>query len=216
MAHDRLDRTKFTPVSFHEVIFGVVAYQIVRSDVLEGSVLVSSPRKRKRSDGAAKKMTPSSTQDRLESFMDKLSMWQLVPGLENQLERGKTDTDKRKDERDWMQVFCEDLVELQYASHIYIICITFDSSNSPCRFKSKLPDLCNLLCSKVFRNSPFSDSFSRASSGSPSPLFHSGDQGPHCTKKKYASSSTHPSPFAYVQSQYTSPALLHIHSSQSP
>ena len=42
--------------------------------------------------------------------MDKLSMWQLVHGLES---KGQTSTDGKKGDRDWMQIFCEDLVEPQ-------------------------------------------------------------------------------------------------------
>ncbi|THU98837.1 hypothetical protein K435DRAFT_837946 [Dendrothele bispora CBS 962.96] len=38
MAEDRLDRTKFFPIVFHQVIFGDAAYNIIRFDVLEGWV----------------------------------------------------------------------------------------------------------------------------------------------------------------------------------
>lgn len=38
LSEDRLDRTKFLPVSFHEVVFGNAAYQIIEFDVLEGWV----------------------------------------------------------------------------------------------------------------------------------------------------------------------------------
>ncbi|KAL1715115.1 hypothetical protein EV715DRAFT_208119 [Schizophyllum commune] len=74
----------------------------------------------------------------LEAFMDKLSMWQLVRGLEDG-RRGEVQSMPagQDDERDWMQVFYEDVVEPL--------------------FKSTLPDLCALLRSKVFPHSPFSD-----------------------------------------------------------
>lgn len=49
-----------------------------------------------------------SIEDRLEAFMDKLSMWQLV----NKLDAAVSDVNK--DKRDWMQIFCEDVVESQY------------------------------------------------------------------------------------------------------
>lgn len=76
---------------------------------------------------------PSSI-ERLESFMDKLSMWQLV-SLTN---TSRTEiTSVHNNERDWMQNFCEDIVEPL--------------------FKSKLPDQCALLRSKLFPSSPFSD-----------------------------------------------------------
>ncbi|KAG1742001.1 hypothetical protein EDB19DRAFT_1907773 [Suillus lakei] len=78
-------------------------------------------------------ITPSSI-ERLESFMDKLSMWQLV-SLMN-ISRTETTT-RHKNERDWMQKFCEDVVEPL--------------------FKSKLSEQCALLRSKLFPNSPFSD-----------------------------------------------------------
>ncbi|KAJ7634960.1 hypothetical protein FB45DRAFT_478351 [Roridomyces roridus] len=74
---------------------------------------------------------PASLEDRLEAFMDKLSTWQLAKSLEEGLLH-------RSRDRDWMQVFCEDVVEP--------------------RFKATLPDQVELLRSKVFPHSPFSDS----------------------------------------------------------
>ncbi|KAJ7596572.1 hypothetical protein C8J56DRAFT_850021 [Mycena floridula] len=38
LAEDRLDRTKFLPIAFHEVIFGDTEYRIIDFDVLEGWV----------------------------------------------------------------------------------------------------------------------------------------------------------------------------------
>ncbi|KAJ6608860.1 hypothetical protein B0H10DRAFT_2166482 [Mycena sp. CBHHK59/15] len=38
LTEERLDRTKFNPVEFHEVFFGDAAYQVVKFDVLEGWV----------------------------------------------------------------------------------------------------------------------------------------------------------------------------------
>ncbi|KAG1821058.1 uncharacterized protein BJ212DRAFT_1426765 [Suillus subaureus] len=76
---------------------------------------------------------PSSI-ERLESFMDKLSTWQLV----SLMTTSHTEiTTRNKNERDWMQKFCEDVVEPL--------------------FKSKLPEQCTLLRSKLFPSSPFSD-----------------------------------------------------------
>lgn len=65
---------------------------------------LSSVKRRKR---PRKKTTSIPTpEDRLEAFMDKLSMWQLMGGL---------DTDevvmKNKDELDWIQSFCQNVVE---------------------------------------------------------------------------------------------------------
>ncbi|KAG6380196.1 hypothetical protein JVT61DRAFT_8287 [Boletus reticuloceps] len=82
--------------------------------------------KKKRQKERAKYIVPS-THERLESFMDKLSMWQLVINM--------TDLNKDKDKRDWMQAFCENVVERQ--------------------FKSTLPDTCALLRRKLFPHSPF-------------------------------------------------------------
>ncbi|KAF7354841.1 hypothetical protein MSAN_01398500 [Mycena sanguinolenta] len=89
---------------------------------------VSSPSKKRRKIGEPR---APSLEDRLEAFMDKLSMWQLV----NTLDQGML---HRKEDRDWMQVFCEDVVEP--------------------RFGGSLPAQIELLRSKIFPHSPFSDS----------------------------------------------------------
>ncbi|KAL1758874.1 hypothetical protein FB107DRAFT_206283 [Schizophyllum commune] len=112
----------------------------------------SSPRKRRRKSPEPAPLAPEVY---LEAFMDKLSMWQLVRGLEDG-RRGEVQSmpaglrakpnkggvagngkARQDDERDWMQVFCEDVVEPL--------------------FRSTLPELCALLRSKVFPHSPFSD-----------------------------------------------------------
>ena len=83
-------------------------------------------RKRKRKDRArppAREPPLPPLAERLESYMDKLATWQLMQGVDGALGRragaepprnglaqrkgGATD----KDERDWMQAFCEDVVE---------------------------------------------------------------------------------------------------------
>ncbi|THV08179.1 hypothetical protein K435DRAFT_847070 [Dendrothele bispora CBS 962.96] len=89
--------------------------------------------KRQKKNVVPKPPAPSlNTEDHLERLMDKLSMWQLMGDLD------PTGTTKRKkDELDWMQLFCRNVVEPQ--------------------FKSTLPELCSLLRTKVFPNSPFSD-----------------------------------------------------------
>jgi hypothetical protein len=75
----------------------------------------TSPRiKRRLPDLTTQKVEAQSTRDRLESFMDKLSMWQLMHGLEVGLNSPKAQNKVKKDERDWMQIFCEELVEKQY------------------------------------------------------------------------------------------------------
>ncbi|KAF9556485.1 hypothetical protein CPC08DRAFT_669781 [Agrocybe pediades] len=82
-----------------------------------------------------------SVEDRLEAFMDKLSMRQLVSSLDRTAPSMPTNTsnseEKEKDERDWIQIFAEDIVDKS--------------------FKSTLPELCKLFHSKVFPSSPFSD-----------------------------------------------------------
>ncbi|KAI9460648.1 hypothetical protein HD554DRAFT_2132718 [Boletus coccyginus] len=86
--------------------------------------------KKKRQKERAKVIIPSA-QERLESFMDKLSMWQLVINVND------ANKPADRDERDWMQAFCENVVERQ--------------------FKAILPDLCALLRRKLFPHSPFAD-----------------------------------------------------------
>lgn len=62
--------------------------------------------KKTRKKQRAKVIIPT-VQERLESFMDKLSMWQLVVNVND------SDKPTNKDERDWMQTFCETIVEPQ-------------------------------------------------------------------------------------------------------
>lgn len=97
--------------------------------------LDSSPRKRTKAHADVRAMqapvrAPSTPIYRLEAFMDKLSTWQLVGELEDV-------PDKRKEDRDWMQRFCEDVVEPL--------------------FKRSLPTECDMLRSKVFPVSAFFD-----------------------------------------------------------
>ncbi len=70
--------------------------------------LETSPRKRKRkgrtdTDEPANSLTP---EDILESFMDKLSAWQHVQNLEP--------VASTKDDLDWMQTFCQHVLEPQF------------------------------------------------------------------------------------------------------
>ncbi|KAJ7771961.1 hypothetical protein DFH07DRAFT_913719 [Mycena maculata] len=88
----------------------------------------SPSRKRRRLE---KDPLPASFEDRLEAFMDKLSTWQLLSTLDEGLLRQKGD-------RDWIQVFCEDVVEP--------------------RFGTTVAAQTTLLRSKIFPHSPFSDS----------------------------------------------------------
>ncbi|TFK38249.1 hypothetical protein BDQ12DRAFT_705609 [Crucibulum laeve] len=107
-----------------------------------------SPKKRKKLRKEPTIPTPS-VEQRLEAFMDKLSMWQLVSSVDQGSKPVVVKNGKIED-RDWMQIFCEDVVEPQ--------------------FKGQQPGLCALLRSKVFPSSPFSDDNSAGTiSRSPSP-----------------------------------------------
>ncbi|KAF7309434.1 hypothetical protein MIND_00314200 [Mycena indigotica] len=90
-----------------------------------------SPRKKRRKIGE-REPPPLSLEDRLEAFMDKLSMWQLMGTLDTGL-RQRHDTQ----DRDWMQTFCVEVVEP--------------------RFGTILANQISLLREKVFPHSPFSD-----------------------------------------------------------
>ena len=50
--------------------------------------------------------------------MDKLSMWQLMSGLELVSTKSNSISNSKEDGRDWMQVFCEEIVEPQWVSSI--------------------------------------------------------------------------------------------------
>lgn len=122
---------------------------------LPPSLSPSKIKKRKRR-GSSPVPPPMSMQDRLESFMDKMSMWQLMSSIDEEeakrAQGGRSDAkgkQKAVDERDWMQIFCEDVVEP--------------------KFRSSLPDFCDLLRSKVFQTSPFSDDSDSLLSPSPPP-----------------------------------------------
>ncbi|KAJ6485558.1 hypothetical protein C8R45DRAFT_997003 [Mycena sanguinolenta] len=126
---DRMER--------REVQVQILLYLLKLS--LPGLPDVPSPSKKRRKIGEP----PSpSFEDRLEAFMDKLSMWQLV----NTLDHGMLH--HRKENRDWMQVFCEDVVEP--------------------RFSATLPAQIELLRSKIFPHSPFSDSSDSENGGATS------------------------------------------------
>ncbi|KAF8649368.1 hypothetical protein AX16_005810 [Volvariella volvacea WC 439] len=66
-----------------------------------------SPKKRKRVPRQHQQDPENPIEDHLEAFMDKLSMWQLLGKLDAMASNAS------KDDRDWMQVFCEDIVEPQ-------------------------------------------------------------------------------------------------------
>ncbi|KAF9653575.1 hypothetical protein BDM02DRAFT_3257668 [Thelephora ganbajun] len=101
----------------------------------------ASPKKRKERN----KPSTLSLEDKLESLMDKLAMWQLLRSIDDH-GINASGSGKSEDNRDWMQIFCEEVVQETY---------------------SKLqPDMYELLRSKVFRHSLFSDD---TDSGTPPP-----------------------------------------------
>ncbi|KAG5634332.1 hypothetical protein H0H81_002369 [Sphagnurus paluster] len=111
-----------------------------------------SPKKRKR--GQPKEVKEKEEQEPpadecLEIFMDKMSMWQLMAGLENAAR--PLDTLATEKTRDWMQVFFEEVVKPQ--------------------FEKQLPDMCALMRSKLFPAfpSPSSCDTSPSSSRATSP-----------------------------------------------
>ncbi|KAI0668159.1 DNA replication regulator SLD3-domain-containing protein [Trametes maxima] len=82
-------------------------------------------------------------EERLESYMDKLAMWQLMRSVDSTLgHRAPAVSEsaahgKQKDGRDWMQAFYEDVVEPL--------------------FRDRLPELCALFRSKLFLDTAGSD-----------------------------------------------------------
>ncbi|KAH7906518.1 hypothetical protein BJ138DRAFT_1117498 [Hygrophoropsis aurantiaca] len=115
----------------------------------------SAAHKKRKIKKKAKTIIPSAT-ERLESFMDKLSMWQLLRSVDtdpairggggpgSQRNENNADGGRGKErEMDWMQTFCEETVEPQ--------------------FKSSLPDMCALLRDKIFPHSSLPDDPSDAS-----------------------------------------------------
>lgn len=116
----------------------------------------TSPKKRKRATsvhGSPSKAGPEERSDileaRLESFMDKLSTWQLLSSLDQDQDAKGKAKEANPDALDWMQTFCRDIVEPH--------------------FKSALPELTDLLRSKLFPDSPFSSSSRSTSPASRSP-----------------------------------------------
>ncbi|KIP02449.1 hypothetical protein PHLGIDRAFT_37894 [Phlebiopsis gigantea 11061_1 CR5-6] len=92
-------------------------------------------------------LSREAVEEQLEMFMDKVAMWQLMESLDEREGGGGRGAKsmapsgkgkgKAVDDRDWQQAFCEDIVEAL--------------------FRPLLPEQCDLLRSKVFRSSPFSD-----------------------------------------------------------
>ncbi|KAG6890806.1 hypothetical protein C0995_003239 [Termitomyces sp. Mi166 len=109
---------------------------------LPGPPPLPSPVKKKGRKGLPEPTAEPPPEACLEIFMDKLSMWQLMDGLEN---TSKAEGSKNE-QLDWMQTFFEQIVKPQ--------------------FEKQLPHLCSLMRSKLFPNSPFSDSSNPSSPSS--------------------------------------------------
>lgn len=80
----------------------------------ESEHLITSPSKKRRRRKPDPKVAIQKTEERLESFMDKLSTWQLLGDLDTSTtgrSNQSASTGPSRDTRDWMQAFCEDLVE---------------------------------------------------------------------------------------------------------
>ncbi|KAG5732729.1 hypothetical protein E4T56_gene16704 [Termitomyces sp. T112] len=124
-----------------------------------------------------------SSEDCLEIFMDKLSMWQLMDGLEISKAEGPKDK-----QLDWIQTFYEKIVKPQ--------------------FEKQLPAMCSLMRSKLFPNSPFSDS------SNPSSPSSSRASSPDIAQPLARASTRQPSP-ALSTTSTKAPQLLERNRSRS-
>lgn len=80
-----------------------------------------SPKKRKRKGRTNEPANSLTPEDILESFMDKLSAWQHIQNLEPAA--------STKDDLDWMQAFCRDVVEPQFVTSL--LCAVIDLTCIP-------------------------------------------------------------------------------------
>jgi hypothetical protein len=83
----------------------------------------SKERKPASSSTSSTVLSPHMLEEQLEMFMDRLTMWQLMGSLDDPGAPGEPSfaknnggastkgKGKQVDERDWMQAFCEDVVE---------------------------------------------------------------------------------------------------------
>lgn len=72
-----------------------------------------SPSKKRRRRKHESGVAVTTAEERLESYMDKLSTWQLLGSLSTIVPDHSTSSRPVKEDRDWMQVFCEELVETE-------------------------------------------------------------------------------------------------------
>ncbi|KAG6830394.1 hypothetical protein H0H87_008281 [Tephrocybe sp. NHM501043] len=104
--------------------------------------LPPSPIKKKGKRSNHETKVEPSFEDCLEALIDKLSVWQLMDGVQN-LSKSEGLRDKPLD---WMQTFFEDIVKPQ--------------------FEKQLPEMCALMKSKLFPHAVFSDLSGPSSPGS--------------------------------------------------
>ena len=73
----------------------------------------SSPTKRRKKRHSTNEEEEETEEDRLESYMDKLAVWQLTASMEDLVTNPGASSSKgnTKEERHWSQIFCEDVVE---------------------------------------------------------------------------------------------------------
>lgn len=72
-------------------------------------------KKRKRSKQEDQPLATETDEERVENYMDKLSMWQLTASLDPSTAKHMASSKgEEKVERDWTQAFCEDIVEPLY------------------------------------------------------------------------------------------------------
>lgn len=72
--------------------------------------------KKQKKKQSRRELSPETDEERLESYMDKIAMWQLISSLDS-LPSSQTfgsSKGKAKADRHWAQVFCEDVVEPLY------------------------------------------------------------------------------------------------------
>ena len=115
--------------------------------------------------------------------MDRLSLWQLMDSLTpSDSSSGPLSQPKAKDQKDWMQIYCEDVVEPLCVTTRYEMIFNYNiSPRFFGRFRDRVPEMCDLLRTKVFPHRLFSED----SDSAPSPP-------PILPTKKVKTNSTHP------------------------
>ena len=75
----------------------------------------SSPTKRRKKKRSTNEEEEETEEDRLESYMDKLAVWQLTASIDGLVSTTATQSSKTgKTDRHWTQAFAEDVVDPLY------------------------------------------------------------------------------------------------------